>query len=223
MARGLGIGFAPWRQCILVAVLVLSGWALPASAQDLGVPDSNILVIDPGRLFAQSEFGKRVGAEIDARGTALAEENRRIEAELTAEEKALTEERPTLSPELFREKADAFDEKVRKTRSEQEEKANALARDGNALEQRFLRVARPVLEELMVETGASLLLDTRAVLLSAEQIDVTDEAVRRINAVIGDGSSIQLPDVPEEETPVGEEGAVPEEGASEPQPGTLQD
>lgn len=195
MARGSMRRSAPrggWA-LLLVAALGLMAVLRPLAAQELGLPNSIILVIDPGRLFAQSQFGQRISESIENQGADLAEENRRIETELTVEEKQLTKERPTMSPEAFRIKADAFDAKVRQIRSDQEAKANRLAQEGETAERRFLSVARPVLEELMVESGASVLLDTRSVLLSAGSVDVTQEAVRRIDEVIGDGSAINLP------------------------------
>jgi Skp family chaperone for outer membrane proteins len=179
---------------VALALMLLGLMMVPqGDAQELGVPDSAILVIDPSRLFAQSRFGQRIASEIEAQSIALSEENRRIEAELTAEEKALTDERPDMEPEAFRDKADAFDAKVRNVRREQDAKVAALTKEGETAEWRFLGVARPVLEELMVESGASVLFDTRAVLLSAGAVDVTDEAVRRIDQVIGDGGDLELP------------------------------
>lgn len=186
------------------AVAVLAVWLATAAgvigtagssrAQDLGVPAAgNVLVIDTNQLFAESAFGHRVKADIEARGRALAAENRRIEAELAAEEKALTEERPAMAPEAFRDKADAFDAKVKQTREEQEAKALELAEAGDAAQRRFLAVAQPVLETLMAERGAVVMLERRAVLLHAGAVDVTKAATRRIDAAIGDGSAILTP------------------------------
>lgn len=215
MARGSVRRSAPrggWAFVLLAAFVLLTGMrASPVASQELGLPDSAILVIDPGRLFAQSQFGQRINASIEQQGAALAEENRRIEAELTAEEKRLTEERPTMTPEAFRAKANAFDAKVREIRSTQDAKIDTLTQESDSAERRFLSVARPVLEELMVESGASVLLDTRSVLLSAGAVDVTREAVNRIDEVIGDGREIDLP-APEnmpETTPETTPGAAP--------------
>ena len=185
------------RLLALALPALLSTAALsPARAQDLGLPASAILVIDPNRLFAETAFGKRVERLIEAESTDLAAENRRIESELAAEEKALTDERPGMEPAAFREKADAFDTKVTRIRGEQEAKALALAEERDNAQRRFLAVARPVLEELMVESGAVVLLDTRSVLLSTRNVDVTDEAVRRIDLAIGEGESLDPPPPP---------------------------
>jgi hypothetical protein len=60
----------------------------------------------------------------------------------------------------------------------------------------FFRIAAPVLEALMRETGAGVILERSSVFLSANATDVTDLAISRINAVMGDGS---VPDAIEDE------------------------
>lgn len=181
------------------SALLVSAVPMPIAAQGLGLPESAILVIDPNRLFLQSAFGKRVIADIEQEGDTLAEENRRIEGELAEEEKALTEARKGMAPDEFRKQADAFDAKVRQIRSEQEAKAVALVQKRETAERQFLSVARPVLEELMLEARASVMLDTRAVLLSTGVVDVTSEAVRRLDEMIGDGKNLGA--TPPEQTP----------------------
>ena len=57
----------------------------------------------------------------------------------------------------------------------------------------FLQASRPVLGALMRESGASVILERSSVFLSANVTDVTDIALDRINAAIGDGSSLDLP------------------------------
>ncbi|MGD9866344.1 MAG: OmpH family outer membrane protein, partial [Pseudodonghicola sp.] len=56
-----------------------------------------------------------------------------------------------------------------------------------------LRAARPVLETLMRETGAGVILERNSVFLSANATDITDEAIARIDAAIGDGAQTAEP------------------------------
>ena len=185
-----------WRAGGLAALILglfATVLSAPARAQDLAFPASTILVIDPNRLFAETAFGKRVEAELEAESIALAAENRRIEAELAAEEKALTDERPGMDAVTFRDKASAFDAKVRRIRAEQEAKAVKLAEENGNAQRQFFAVAQPVLQELMIESGASVMLDRRSLLLSTDAVDVTDTATRRIDAAIGDGARIVDP------------------------------
>ena len=174
---------------------LLTIWS-PAFAQqdgglsNVGVVQSLILTVAPDVLYSQSAFGQRIAREIEEESAALAAENRRIEAELTAEERELTDLRDTLAPEAFRARAEAFDEKVQRLRREQDEKARTLGQRNDEARRALLIAVQPVLLQLMEESGAVAILDRRAVLLSADSVDITDQAVRRVNAEFGTGADI---------------------------------
>lgn len=170
-----------------VMLLMLVMLAPMASAQQLGLVQSPILTIESDRLFAESAFGKRVAREVEAESAVLAAENRRIEAELTTEEKDLTDRRPTMEPEGFRTLADAFDQKVQAIRRIQDAKGRALSQRQDASQVTFLRAARPILEDLMREAGAAVILERSSVFLSANVSDITDLAITRIDASLGEG------------------------------------
>lgn len=143
-----------------------------------------VLTLDQERLFQGSGVSERVSAEIERLRQELAEENARIEAELIAEELALTEQRPTMDPEAFRELADAFDQKVQALRAEQDAKLVRLQQLRDEERQNFVRQITPVLTAIVRERGAVVVLDRRAVVLSADAIDITEEAIRRVNAAL---------------------------------------
>ncbi|APZ54645.1 OmpH family outer membrane protein [Salipiger abyssi] len=171
--------------------LGLSFSCVAAAAQDSvqpGVVQSQILTVEIDRLFAESAYGQRITRMLEAEGSEIAAENRRIEAELTAEEKDLTEKRATLSPSEFRALAEAFDQKVQELRREQDTKARSLGNLSEERRRQFLAAAEPVLAQLMREAGAAVILDKRTVFLSAGVIDITDTAIARIDAAIGDGA-----------------------------------
>lgn len=51
----------------------------------------------------------------------------------------------------------------------------------------FFAASLPVLEGIMRETGAGVILDHSTVFLSADVVDITDLAITRIDKVLGDG------------------------------------
>ncbi len=160
------------------------------AAQNLGTVQSPILTVESDRLLIDSAFGKRLEQEFEADGAVLAAENRRIEAELTAEEKDLTERRPSMDAEAFRVLADAFDEKVREIRRTQDAKARELTQRREANRVAYLNAVAPVLERMMRESGAAVILERSSVFISANVIDITDTAIARIDSVLGDGSHL---------------------------------
>jgi len=161
--------------------------------QNLGVPSSLLLTIHSDRLFSESAYGKRVAQEMEGRSAVLMAENRRIEAELRAEELDLAERRSTTDPEAFRALAEAFDQKVQETRRTQEAKFLEITNAREEARREFRQTSIPILERIMTETGAAAILEQSTVLLSAEAIDVTDLAIARVDAILGDGAEADVP------------------------------
>lgn len=160
----------------------------PVAAQTTGgVIQSRILTIDSERLYRDSRFGKRVARETAAAADAVQAENERIERELEAEEQALTDQRADLDPEAFRPLADAFDEKVRRIRAEREAESRALTRGLEEARRAFLQASVPVIEDLMRQAGAVVVLEQRDIFISTLAIDITDLAIQRVDARLGDG------------------------------------
>lgn len=149
---------------------------------------SPILTIDSERLFLESDFGQRVAAEVEAKGTVLAAENRQIEADLAAEEQRLTDLRATMEAEEFRILANAFDEKVQQTRQVQATKGRALNTLLDQEREVFLGAVEPVLERLMREADAAVILELRSVFVSSSSIEITEDAIARINETLGSGA-----------------------------------
>jgi Skp family chaperone for outer membrane proteins len=163
---------------------IIGGLALAAQVQAQEPALAPILTLDQDRFFLESDFGRAV---LDRERTATAEleqENKRIEADLVAEEQALTEQRKTLSPEEFAAKADAFDAKVERIRAEQDAKAEALTEGRDKDRQAFLQAAVPVLGALLGEKRATAIFDKSQVIVALSAIDITDEAIAKVNAAL---------------------------------------
>ncbi|MDJ0822192.1 MAG: OmpH family outer membrane protein [Paracoccaceae bacterium] len=195
------------RLASALVALLFGAWPLAATAQlfdpSPAPVQSPVLVIEFDRFFEESAFGRRAAAERDAEAAVIAAENRRIESELTTEERELTERRAGLEPEEFRALADAFDEKVQRLREEQDTKARAFGARTEEARRRFIAAAQPVLEGLMRDAGAAVILERRTVFVAAEAVDITDLAIERIDTALGDGSDTP----PAPEIPPAQEGA----------------
>lgn len=171
-------------------------WTGPAVAQEVipptGAPvdmQSSILVVDFDRLFNGSLFGQRVVQDYRRASEELAAEQRRLAEALRAEELELAAQRPTMDVDVFRQEAEAFDEKARGIRRAQDAKVEALEADLAQGRTQFLEASRPVLEDLLVENGATVLLERRSALLWLPDTDITDAAIARINDTVGDGTA----------------------------------
>ena len=184
-----------------LAMALLAGVA-PALAQTDAPqpPASAILTIDQDRLYNESAWGKRASRHLADISASLAAENRDLEAKLVIEEKELSDDRPKMDPEVFRKAADAFDTRVVALRRAQDAKGRAIGRIAEAERKAFYAAALPVMGEVLRERGAVVVLDSRAIFVSAESIDVTDDMIASIDTKIGAGENAADP-APETDPP----------------------
>ena len=176
--------------------LVLAGFlAGPVSAQDLGVTVSPVVTLDVERLLTETAIGQIIAKKLEEKVQELAAENSRIAGELEIEEQELTENRPTLPAAEFRLLADAFDQKVQQIRAEQDAKQQELQRLRDLERKSFIDAIGPILSASAREHGAVVVLERRNVFLSADGIDITDEAIGKIDEALASGALVQgVPD-----------------------------
>ena len=174
---------------LLLLVVVFSSLVVGSvSAQDIGVVQSDILVLDPDRLYLETRLGQRIAADLQAERDKLIARNRKVEAELAAEEKALTELRATKTAAEFRDLADEFDTKVQEIRRNSERAVRDHERNLKRAPVLFMRTVEPVLIQLLKDANGAVIMDQRSVLLRSDVIDITDVAISRVDAVIGTGT-----------------------------------
>ena len=84
--------------------------------------------------------------------------------------------------------ANTFDQKVQTTRQEQAAKGRALNELLDQERDVFLTAAAPVLERLMREANAAVILERRSVFVSASAIEITDDAIALLDETLGSGA-----------------------------------
>lgn len=175
--------------------LALMFGASAVSAQPLSfgrVDGPAVVILNQERLFAESQFGQRVQQELETASTDLSRQNRELEASLLQEEQSLTEQRATMSEEEFRPLATEFDTRVEEIRRVQAERLRRLTELADGAQQLFIDLTTPILGAMLRDIGASAVLDSRAVIYVADGGDVTDLAIERVNAELGDGGDTPL-------------------------------
>ncbi len=183
------------RSLLLGLALAWAGPMAFAQTWSLGqIEGPQVVILNQERLFRDSRFGQRVQEELEAESAALSRENREIESELLQEERELTDQRATMTAEEFQPLADDFDERVEEIRDTQSERVRELNQLADLAEERFLQLITPILRDLLEERGASAVVDARVVLYAVDGANITDVALERIDAVLGDGGGVPVLD-----------------------------
>jgi Skp family chaperone for outer membrane proteins len=153
---------------------------MPAAA-DPGVPAPKVLVIDRNAILSDSKVGADILRQLKADRAAGENELNARAASLREKIKAFQQKAAILSASV----------KAQKTQELQTEQdtLQKLAEKKDALLQGGLFKARaevgavlsPILKQIMVARGANLILDKAVVIDSSIDIDITQEAVKRLD------------------------------------------
>jgi Skp family chaperone for outer membrane proteins len=139
-------------------------------------------ILSQERLLRESRRGQALLSELREAEQVLERENQTLSDQLATEERALTALRGSVDPEDFRARADAFDRRVEVIRAERARLAQELARSYDDRAQAFFQSALPVVAELMQDQGIIAILSPEAVILAADWLDITDQAIERLDA-----------------------------------------
>ncbi len=170
---------------VLRALLVWMLLALPVSAQQTSPP---VLIVDSERLFVETLYGQRIARDLAQMAEELQAENDRIVETLTLEERSLTVRRPDMPIEEFRIESEAFDQKVQEVRRVRDAKNVELQVATAEARSQFEQQVQGIVANIMLERGATMVMEQRNVVLSVRAANITDDAIVRIDAQLGDGS-----------------------------------
>ncbi len=170
---------------LLSAVLA---FAAPVHGQEAAA-SSSVLTVDLEKIARESDYGQRVNGLYQAEILTLQSQAKQVEAELIAEEQDLVAQRDIVSPEEFKELSQAFDRKVVAIREDQNSKQSELQAKQRDDQRNLLRLIAPILYEIVSARGASVLIDRRNIVLDLSSVDITNEAIAKMNETLGDGST----------------------------------
>jgi len=155
-------------------------------AEEVAPVRAPILVVDWDRLFSDPRVEQRVLGGITEERAGLVAENARIERQLTAEELELAERRPQLETAEFQELADAFDRRVQRIRADRDAKERDLQRRVSVEWRKFRqKVETSLIIEIMREREAVLVMDRNLAIIYSTTIDITEEAIDRMDPLLG--------------------------------------
>lgn len=147
-----------------------------------------IAIIDQSRVIEQSDAGKDVEKQLNTKKAELKKTAEGYEKDLRAKEEALIKEIKALDPKnqddrkKAEEKKKAFDAEVMKKRQEVIKKNTDLEKMKigavKTIQSNVAKIAADIADERKIQ----VVLDRTAVLIAIQNLDITDEALKRLNA-----------------------------------------
>lgn len=165
------------------AIMLAIGLSSLAQAQQ-------ILVMNEQRILRESAVGQHVASEIERISGEIANELSPLGTQIQQENEALTAETAALSEEAIRARPDLISrlQTLQSDAQQFEVRRQVAAREIQATEraamQPVLGALQNILQEIVDERGAALLIDRSTVVFAADSIDISDQAIARLNEVM---------------------------------------
>ena len=162
---------------LLVALFGLG--APPLQAQDAPM---GVAILGVQEILQQATAGQAVQAEIRKREQALKAELEKRENALLAADQQLAQQRATLSQEEMAKKRNEIGQQLAEVRKYAQSQKAAIIEVAHKGEAQIRQALFQVVNDIAKERGITLVLNKAQVVLFPPQLDITDEALKKLNA-----------------------------------------
>ena len=163
---------------IFVLIFLTQLFISPLYAQ---YPDTNIGVVDLNYILSESDAAVDAAKQIEDIAKQIEEEIKNTDQNLIDEQNELIESQQIMAPAAFDEKRKEYENKVQNYNVTRQEKLMSIDRIVSESRNEVLNALKPILEEISNDKGITVLLEKNSVLLNAENMDITEEALKDLN------------------------------------------
>lgn len=177
------------RMCaaaLFAAVFSVAG-STGALAQKAAAPDAQntpapkILVLDRNAIMRESDAGKDITRQVQAYTKAAQKEFKGENERLQQEGQKLQQQVAILSASAKQKKIAAFENEQKAFRAKVQMRQDEIQGGVAQAQQVVEKALGPILQGILAERGANLLMDRSAIMLGTVDIDVTQLAIQRLN------------------------------------------
>jgi Skp family chaperone for outer membrane proteins len=172
----------------LILVLATSVAAAAAAAQPQPARLPAALIVDMAQILQEAKAGKEVQSTINQQYATYSKEVAQQEEELQKGGAELERQRTVLAPDVYNTRARELQQRYDTLGKSVQAKRQALQQSLNEAMDKVKNGALEVIADIVKERKADLVLQKQAVVFEAEGMDVTAEAVTRLDK--------KLPSVP---------------------------
>jgi outer membrane protein len=154
----------------------------PAAGAPSGpVPAVKILVVDRQAILRLSKVGQDIVRQVNALTTSAESQFKAEKDSLQKEEQTLAQQGAILSPDVRAQKQKTFESKVAAFQKKVQDRQSMIQGGVMNARRQVEAALGPILQGVLSERGANLLLDRQEVVLATVDIDVTKLTIERLD------------------------------------------
>ena len=169
------------NKIIILAVFLTSTFINFNSYAETNYPNTSIAIVDYNLIFSDSKAAKNAAKQLDVLQKKTEEEILTSDKDIQNERNKLIEQQSVIAPEAFELKAKDFEKKFQNYQVERQNKLRKLEGLLQKANYEILENVQPILESLSQELGVTIILEKSSVILSANNMDITEQVIKQLN------------------------------------------
>lgn len=168
----------------LILTIMLAFSAMVFSASAFAQTGGKVIIVDFTRVQEESLVGQNVISQLTQYGNAVQARKEALEAELNAEGTSLEAQEVVLPPDAFQQRVEEFQRKARLADLELQGYRSTMVRAEQNAKLEITNNLKPIVNAIMNEKGADLVLDKSLIYMAAGGFDITDLVVMRLDSQV---------------------------------------
>ena len=144
-------------------------------------PNTSIGIIDINKVLTESKAAIDATKQIEKIQKKSEEESKNEDDLIIKEREKLIEQQSVMAPEAFEVKVADFEKKVQTYQIERQEKLRKLDQMVQVARAKILEEVKPIINEYAEEVGITVILEKNAVVMSADEMDMTEQVIKILN------------------------------------------
>ena len=144
-------------------------------------PNTSIGIIDINKILTESKAAIDATKQIEKIQKKSEEESKNEDDLIIKERERLIEQQSVMAPEAFEVKVADFEKKVQSYQIERQEKLRKLDQMVQNARAKILEEVKPIINEYAKSVGITVILEKNAVVMSADEMDMTDQVIKILN------------------------------------------
>jgi outer membrane protein len=159
-----------------------STWAQTPPSTGKKYPTPTVAIVDINQIMQSSEAAKSIKTQLDKARTGFQQTVQSKNEEFRKLEDDLQRQREVLSPEAFQQKQKEFQQKVADAQRETQDRRNKSEEALGKAQLQVETALNQIVDQIAKEQSITLVLPRQAVLHYEQEMDITAEVLKRLNA-----------------------------------------
>tara|TARA_B100001113_G_scaffold211894_1_gene173841 strand:- start:80 stop:619 length:540 start_codon:yes stop_codon:yes gene_type:complete len=144
-------------------------------------PNTSIGIIDINKVLTESKAAVDATKQIEEIQKKSEQDSKNEDELIIKEREKLIEQQSVMAPEAFEVKVADFEKKVQAYQIERQEILRKLDKMVQVARAKILDEVKPIINDYANELGITVILEKNNVILSADDMDMTDEVIKILN------------------------------------------